>query len=147
MAQLVGQGHPRHYVLDQPGAVAAVEAAQDHRRHPRPADPGRLELGAVGHQDQHGQAEGALDRQLHELHGGRVDPVHVLEDEEDRMAALALEGGHDQRRLALVKHVDENLHGVFANQGIIDGTKGNTLDGIGKDLERSPQRSKRFCDK
>ena len=37
--------------------------------------------------------------------------------EEDGMTALAVEGGHDQRRLAVLKHVDEILHGVFVNQG------------------------------
>ena len=53
----------------------------------RLAGPGRLELGAERHDQQHRQAAHALDGEVEQLARGRVDPMRVLEDHEHRLLA------------------------------------------------------------
>ena len=83
--QLVGQraaGDPPHERRGLPRA----EAVERQGRHVRPAGPGRLELRAEGDQQQDPQPSRALDREVEQLARARVDPVHVLEDHQHRVA-------------------------------------------------------------
>ena len=64
--------------------IAAEPVQRDHR-HLRLADPGRLELGPVGRDQQHRQARDLLDRKVEHLARGRIDPMHILEDHQYRL--------------------------------------------------------------
>ncbi len=52
---------------------AAAEPVQRNHRHLRRSDPGRLELGPVGYDQQHRQACDLLDRKIEQLARGRID--------------------------------------------------------------------------
>jgi len=58
--------------------IAAKPVQRDHR-HLRPSDPGRLEVGPVGCDQQHRQACDLLDRKVEQLARGRIDPMQILE--------------------------------------------------------------------
>jgi len=49
------------------------------------ADPGRLELGAVGRDQQHWQVCDPLDRKVEQLARRGIDPVQILEDHQYRL--------------------------------------------------------------
>ena len=53
--------------------------------------------------------------------------------EEDGMTALTIKSGDDKRCLAALKHVDEILHSVLVNQGIVDGAETHSLHRIIED--------------
>ena len=65
-------------------ALAPAEAVERQRGDVGVARPGRLELGPVGEHHQDRQAAHALDQQIEQLQGRRVDPVHVLVQLEHR---------------------------------------------------------------
>ena len=72
--------------LDQRRAVMAAEPVQRKHRHMRLAAPGVLELGAEGDDEQDGQPRYPIERQVEQLARGRVDPMRVLEDHQNRPA-------------------------------------------------------------
>jgi hypothetical protein len=72
-------------LLDQRGAIAPVQPIERHHADLRLADPGRLELGAVRHDQQDWQAADTLDSEVEQLARGRVDPMRVLEDHHHRV--------------------------------------------------------------
>jgi hypothetical protein len=74
-------GEPMH----EPRPFAAAEPVQRDHRRLRPSDPGRLELGAVGCDQQHRQACDLLDRKFDRLVRGRIEPMQVLKDHQDRL--------------------------------------------------------------
>jgi hypothetical protein len=63
----------------------------------RLADPGRLELGAERHDQQHRQAAHSLDGEIEQLARGRVDPMCVLENHYRRLLARQTFELPDQR--------------------------------------------------
>ena len=63
----------------------------------RLAGPGRLELGAERHDQQHRQAADPLDDEVEQLARGRVDPMRVLEDHDHRLLARQAFELPDQR--------------------------------------------------
>ena len=52
----------------------------------RKARPGRLQLGAKGHDQQRRQTLESVDDEVEQLPRRRVDPVQVLEHHENRLA-------------------------------------------------------------
>ena len=64
---------------------AAAEPVQRDHRHLRLADPRRLELGPVCHDEQHRQRRDLLDSKVEHLARGRIDPMQVLEDHQYRL--------------------------------------------------------------
>ena len=73
--------------LDQRRAVAPAEPVQRQRRHMRLAAPGVLKLGAEGDDEQDRQPRYPIERQVEQFARGRVDPMRVLENHQDRPAA------------------------------------------------------------
>ena len=69
-------GEPTH----ERRPFAAAEPVQRDHRHLRPSDPGWLELGAVGCNQQHRHIRDPLDSEVEQLARGRIDPMQVLED-------------------------------------------------------------------
>ena len=70
-------------VLNHRGTLPAREPLERVRRDVRQADPGRLELGPEGDDEQHGQARHPLDDAIQQLQRGRVDPVDIFKDHQD----------------------------------------------------------------
>ena len=64
-----------------------VQAIQRQQGDLRLAGPRRLELGAERHNEQHGQATHPLQTEVEQLARGRVDPMRVLDDHENRLLA------------------------------------------------------------
>ena len=87
--------------LDQGRTVPLAEPVQRHCRDMRLVGPGRLEFRAKGNEQQYRQPPDAIDRQIDQVARGWVDPVHVLEDHQHRMAA--------GERLQLVQQPGEQL--------------------------------------
>ena len=112
--------------------VVFVRAVTAIRRHVVDVDDGAF----IVDRDRRGVVEVFMHHGACSL-GERViqELIKQHSTEEDRMTPLAVEGGHDQRRAAVLKHVDEFLHGVFVNQGMINGAEGNSFDGIIDDPE------------
>ena len=73
--------------LDQRRAVAPAEPVQRQHRHMRLAAPGVLELGAESDDEQDRHPRHPIDRQVEQLARGRVDPMRVLENHQNRPAA------------------------------------------------------------
>ena len=82
---LIGQHLAAGDLLDQCGPVVPVEAVERQHRHLRLAGPGRLELGAKRHDQQHPQTADPLDGDVEQFVRGRVDPMRVLEDHHHRL--------------------------------------------------------------
>jgi len=74
-------------LLDQSSTLAPVQAIEGQHRHLRLTGPGRLELGAERHDQQHRQIRSPLDYKVEQLARGRVDPMHVLENHHQRLLA------------------------------------------------------------
>ena len=53
----------------------------------RPVRPGCIELWAASDQQEDSQPVRPSDNQVEELARARVDPVHILEDHQDRLTA------------------------------------------------------------
>jgi len=85
-------------LFDQSGPVVPVEATERQRADLFLAGPGRRELGAKRHEQQYRHAADALDHQVEQLARGRVDPMRVLEDHDDRLAPRQAFELPDQRR-------------------------------------------------
>ena len=88
-------------LLDQGRTVPLAEPVQRHCRDMRLVGPGGLEFRAKGNEQQYRQPADAIDGQIDQVARGRVDPVHVLEDHQHRMAA--------GERLQLVQQPGEQL--------------------------------------
>ena len=69
--------------LDQGRRVVPPEPAERQRRDMRQSGPGRPELGPEGDKEQRRQAPEALNRHAQQFQGRRVDPVRILEQDED----------------------------------------------------------------
>ena len=65
------------------GAVATAKAAQGQHRHMRLADPGRLELRPGRDDQQHRQVGDAGNHSIEQIQRCRIDPVGVLEHDQD----------------------------------------------------------------
>ena len=61
------------------------------------AGPGRLELRAERHNQQYWQGTHAFDSEVEQLARGRVDPMRVLEDHDDRLTTRETLELADQR--------------------------------------------------
>jgi len=64
--------------------IAAEPVQRDHR-HLRPSDPGWLELGPVGRNQQYRQVGDLLDSKIEHLARGRIAPMQVLKSYQDRL--------------------------------------------------------------
>src|SRR5439155_18635191 len=71
-------------LLDQGCAVATIER---QHRDLRLANPRRLELRAVRHDQQNRQARHAFNGKVEQLARSRIDPMRVFESHEDRLLA------------------------------------------------------------
>ena len=88
----VGQRLALGDAVDDAGAVAAAEAAQGQHRHMRLADPGRLDLRPERDDQQHRQIGGAGNRSIEQVERCRIDPMGVLDHDQDRaLRRLAVE--------------------------------------------------------
>jgi hypothetical protein len=71
-------------LFHQGGRLAVAQVRQRERRHVRKPGPRRGEAGPIGDHSHHQHALDAMDDQLEQLGRGGVDPVRVLEDDQDR---------------------------------------------------------------
>ena len=71
--------------FDQRVDVALRQPIENLCCYPGPADPGRAELRARGHDQQHRQAPDPLDDAPKQLEACRIGPVRVLEDHQQRL--------------------------------------------------------------
>ena len=96
------------------------------------------ELRPIGHDDHHRQICRPADDPLHELERGRIDPVRILEQDQDRTARrqqghLLLDGIHD----ALLLHAFVDLQRRIALPGGNRQQSGHELDDLGLGLRRA----------
>jgi hypothetical protein len=84
---------------NQSSPVVPVQAIECHHGDLRLADPGRLELGAKRHDQQHRKAADMLDGDVEHITRGRVDPMHVLENDDHRLVMRQAFELPDQRLL------------------------------------------------
>jgi hypothetical protein len=94
---LAGQRLAAGDLFDQDGAVMPVEAIERQHADLFLAGPDRLELGAERHDQQDRQAVNTFDYQVEQLPRGRVRPMRVLEDRNDRLPARQALNLPDQR--------------------------------------------------
>ena len=91
------------------GAVATAKAAQGQHRHMRLADPGRLELRPERDDQQHRQIGDAGNRSIEQIERCRIDPVGVLEHDQDgalRRYAVELVEKRRESHLSLLLRAD-----------------------------------------
>ena len=72
--------------LDQRCAIARAEPVQRHRGHIWLTLPDVLELGTESDDDQNRQLRSLVEGQIEQLSRGRVDPMYVFENEQNRPA-------------------------------------------------------------
>jgi hypothetical protein len=84
---LIGQRLVAGNLPDQSGPIMLVQAIERHHADLRLAGPGRLELGAERHDQQHRQAADTRDGEVEQLARGQVDPMRVLENHDYRLPA------------------------------------------------------------
>ena len=80
--QSPGAGDPRDHGQD----LAPAQPGERQRGDVAPS-PGRRETGSKGDEQQDRQPLDALDREIQKLAGARVDPLGVLEDDQERLPA------------------------------------------------------------
>ena len=80
-----GSARPPVTASTNAAASPPAEAVEGEERDVREGRPGRRQLGAEGRDEQHRQALEPVDGEVEQLARGRVDPVQVLEDHQDRL--------------------------------------------------------------
>ena len=79
---LVGQRLSSGDLHHQSRPVTPVQAIKHKQADPGLANPGRLELGAEGYDEQNGQPAHLLDCEIEQLARGRIDPMRILENDQ-----------------------------------------------------------------